>query len=215
MREESGSDEDAEEPEDWEDDGEASSEEDESDEEARVSNAQRGRVRLHRVSQAANGLEVDDDRAPQELGREGLGTRRAVVVRGVEPSGAAELDAASFRPDKTPLFCNTGGIICAAQYICGAPVSSCHLTQRVHERSPRVLASPSAVPRPHTTVASYPHNAPAPPAVPSLPAPSPTCTASLSCTAIPRTAHLTISCRLHTRVSSCCELRFATCTCLL
>ena len=36
MREESGSDEDAEEPEDWEDDGEASSEEDESDEEARV-----------------------------------------------------------------------------------------------------------------------------------------------------------------------------------
>ena len=80
MREESGSDEDAEEPEDWEDDGEASSEEDESDEEARVSNAQRGRVRLHRVSQAANGQEVDDDRAPQELGREGLGTRRAVVV---------------------------------------------------------------------------------------------------------------------------------------
>ena len=50
MREESGSDEDAEEPEDWEDDGEASSEEDESDEEARVSNAQRGRVRLHPVS---------------------------------------------------------------------------------------------------------------------------------------------------------------------
>ena len=63
MREESGSDEDAEEPEDWEDDGgEASSEEDESDEELRVSNAQRGRVRLHRVSQSANGLEVDDDR---------------------------------------------------------------------------------------------------------------------------------------------------------
>ena len=63
MREESGSDEDAEEPEDWEDDGgEASSEEDESDEEVRVSNAQRGRVRLHRVSQSANGLEVDDDR---------------------------------------------------------------------------------------------------------------------------------------------------------
>ena len=53
---------DAEEPEDWEDDGEASAEEDESDEEVRVSNAQRGRVRLHRVSQSANGLEVDDDR---------------------------------------------------------------------------------------------------------------------------------------------------------
>ena len=62
MREESGSDEDAEEPEDWEDDGEASAEEDESDEEVRVSNAQRGRVRHHRVSQSANGLEVDDDR---------------------------------------------------------------------------------------------------------------------------------------------------------
>ena len=39
MREESGSDEDAQEPEDWEDDDEASSEEDESDEEVRVSNA--------------------------------------------------------------------------------------------------------------------------------------------------------------------------------
>ena len=62
MREESGSDEDAEEPEDWEDDGEASSEEGEGVEEVRVSNAQRGRVRLHRVSQSANGLEVDDDR---------------------------------------------------------------------------------------------------------------------------------------------------------
>ena len=62
MREESGSDEDAEESEDWEDDGEASSEEGEGVEEVRVSNAQRGRVRLHRVSQSANGLEVDDDR---------------------------------------------------------------------------------------------------------------------------------------------------------
>ena len=46
MREESGSDEDAEEPEDWDEDDEASSEEDEGDEEERVSNAQRGRVRL-------------------------------------------------------------------------------------------------------------------------------------------------------------------------
>ena len=60
MREESGSDKDAEEPEEWDDDGEASSDEDESDEEARVSNAQRGRVRLHGVSQSSAGLEVDD-----------------------------------------------------------------------------------------------------------------------------------------------------------
>ena len=97
MREESGSDEDAEEPEDWEDDGEASAEEDESDEEVRVSNAQRGRVRLHRVSQSANGLEVDDDRR-KSLGEKGW-ARRAVVVRAVEPSGAADFEAVPGREE--------------------------------------------------------------------------------------------------------------------
>ena len=74
MREESGSDTDAEEPEEWDDDGEASSDEGESDEEARVSNAQRGRVRLHGASQSSAGLEVDDDRRKSVSGREGLGT---------------------------------------------------------------------------------------------------------------------------------------------
>ena len=88
MREESGSDKDAEEPEEWDDDGEASSDEGESDEEARVSNAQRGRVRLHGVSQSSAGLEVDDDRR-KSLGEKGW-ARRAVVVRAVEPSGAAD-----------------------------------------------------------------------------------------------------------------------------
>ena len=86
MREESGSDTDAEEPEEWDDDGEASSDEGESDEEARVSNAQRGRVRLHGVSQSSAGLEVDDDRR-KSLGEKDW-ARRAVVVRAVGPSGA-------------------------------------------------------------------------------------------------------------------------------
>ena len=99
MREESGSDEDAQEPEDWEDDDEASSEEDESDEEVRVSNAQRGRVRLHYVSQSANGLEVDDDDDRRKsLGEKGW-ARRAVVVRGVEPSGAAVFEAVPGREE--------------------------------------------------------------------------------------------------------------------
>ena len=90
MREESGSDKDAEEPEEWDDDGEASSDEGESDEEARVSNAQRGRVRLHGVSQSSAGLEVDDDRR-KSLGEKGWARRAVVpVVRGVEPSGAAD-----------------------------------------------------------------------------------------------------------------------------
>ena len=97
MREESGSDKDAEEPEEWDDDGEASSDEGESDEEARVSNAQRGRVRLHRVSQSANGLEVDDD-CRKSLGEKGW-ARRAVVVRGVEPSGAADFEAVPGREE--------------------------------------------------------------------------------------------------------------------
>ena len=85
MREESGSDEDAQEPEDWEDDDEASSEEDESDEEVRVSNAQRGRVRLHGVMQSSAGLEVDDDRR-KSLGEKGW-ARRSVVVRGKGEGG--------------------------------------------------------------------------------------------------------------------------------
>ena len=61
------------------------------------SNAQRGRVRLHRVSQAANGLEVDDDRR-KSLGEKGW-ARRAVVVRGVEPSGAADFEAVPGREE--------------------------------------------------------------------------------------------------------------------
>ena len=85
MREESGSDKDAEEPEEWDDDGEASSDEGESDEEARVSNAQRGRVRLHGVSQSSAGLEVDDDRR-KSLGEKGW-ARRSVVVRGKGEGG--------------------------------------------------------------------------------------------------------------------------------
>ena len=97
MREESGSDKDAEEPEEWDDDGEASSDEGESDEEARVSNAQRGRVRLHGVSQSSAGLEVDDDRR-KSLGEKGW-ARRAVVVRAVEPSGAADFEAVPGREE--------------------------------------------------------------------------------------------------------------------
>mgnify|MGYP006062555837 CR=1 FL=1 len=97
MREESGSDTDAEEPEEWDDDGEASSDEGESDEEARVSNAQRGRVRLHGASQSSAGLEVDDDRR-KSLGEKNW-ARRAVVVRAVEPSGAADFEAVPGREE--------------------------------------------------------------------------------------------------------------------
>ena len=56
MREESGSEEDCDEPDEWEDDDEVASEEDGSEEEVRVSNAQRGRVRLHWASQSSTGL---------------------------------------------------------------------------------------------------------------------------------------------------------------
>jgi hypothetical protein len=45
--------------------------EEEGEEEERVSNAQRGRMRLHGVVQSSTGLEVDDDR------RKSLGERRA------------------------------------------------------------------------------------------------------------------------------------------
>ena len=61
------------------------------------SNAQRGRVRLHGVSQSSNGLEVDDDRR-KSLGEKGW-ARRAVVVRGVEPSGAADFEAVPGREE--------------------------------------------------------------------------------------------------------------------
>jgi hypothetical protein len=83
LREESGSDEDAEEPEEWELDDEASCSEEEGEEEERVSNAQRGRVRLHGVVQSSTGLEVDDDRR-KSLGEKSW-ARRSVVVRNGAP----------------------------------------------------------------------------------------------------------------------------------
>ena len=101
MREESGSDEDAEEPEEWEEDDETSSEEGEGVEEERISNAQRGRVRLHGVMQSSAGLEVDDDRR-KSLGEKGW-ARRSVVVRGVEPSGAAVFEAVPGREESLRL----------------------------------------------------------------------------------------------------------------
>ena len=97
MREESGSEEDCDEPDEWEDDDEVASEEDGSEEEVRVSNAQRGRVRLHWASQSSTGLEVDDERR-KSLGEKGW-ARRAVVVRGVEPSGAADFEAVPGREE--------------------------------------------------------------------------------------------------------------------
>ena len=97
MREESGSEEDCDEPVEWEDDDEVASEEDGSEEEVRVSNAQRGRVRLHWASQSSTGLEVDDERR-KSLGEKGW-ARRAVVVRGVEPSGAADFEAVPGREE--------------------------------------------------------------------------------------------------------------------
>ena len=56
MREESSSDEDAEEPEEWEGADETSCSEEEGEEVERVSNAQRGCVRLHGVVQSSAGL---------------------------------------------------------------------------------------------------------------------------------------------------------------
>jgi len=81
MREESGSEEDSDEPVEWEDDDEASSEEDGSEDEVRVSNAQRGRVRLHWASQSSTGLEVDDERR-KSLGEKGWARR--VICSGPE-----------------------------------------------------------------------------------------------------------------------------------
>jgi len=60
-------------------DDEASSSEEDGEEEERVSNAQRGRVRLHGVVQSSTGLGVDDDRR-KSLGEKGW-ARRSVVVR--------------------------------------------------------------------------------------------------------------------------------------
>ena len=77
---------------------EASSEEPRgSEDEVRVSNAQRGRVRLHRASQSSTGLEVDDERR-KSLGEKGW-ARRAVVLRAVEPSGAADFEAVPGREE--------------------------------------------------------------------------------------------------------------------
>ena len=80
MREESGSEEDSDEPVEWEDDDEASSEEDGSEDEVRVSNAQRGRVRLHWASQSSTGLEVDDERR-KSLGEKGWDASVTVAPR--------------------------------------------------------------------------------------------------------------------------------------
>ena len=91
MREESSSDEDAEEPEEWEGADETSCSEEEGEEEEHVSNAQRGCVRLHGVVQSSTGLEVDDDRR-KRLGEKGW-ARRSVVVCAVGPSGAAVFEA--------------------------------------------------------------------------------------------------------------------------
>ena len=97
MREESSSDDDAEEPEEWEGADETSCSEEEGEEVERVSNAQRGRARLHGVMQSSAGLEVDDDRR-KSLGEKGW-ARRAVVVRSVEPSGAAVFEAVPGREE--------------------------------------------------------------------------------------------------------------------
>ena len=97
MREESSSDDDAEEPEEWEGADETSCSEEEGEEVERVSNAQRGRARLHGVVRSSAGLEVDDDRR-KSLGEKGW-ARRAVVVRSVEPSGAAVFEAVPGREE--------------------------------------------------------------------------------------------------------------------
>ena len=97
LREESGSDEDAEEPEEWELDDEDAGSEEEGEEEERVSNAQRGRVRLHGAEQSSTGLEVDDDRR-KSLAEKGW-ARRSLVVRSVGPSGAADFEAVPGREE--------------------------------------------------------------------------------------------------------------------
>ena len=71
-------------------DDEPSDEEDGSEDEVRVSNAQRGRVRLHGVVQSSNGLEIDDDRR-KSLGEKGWARRSIGGGAWVESSGAADL----------------------------------------------------------------------------------------------------------------------------
>ena len=86
LREESSSDEDAEEPEQWEGADETSCSEEKGEEVERVSNAQRGRVRLARC-RAVISRPGGRRRPPQESGREGLGA----------PSGDGALCGAEWR----------------------------------------------------------------------------------------------------------------------
>jgi len=67
MREESGSEEDCDEPVEWEDDDEVASEEDGSEEEVRVSNAQRGKGEFPEAALADANLLATTD-APCETG---------------------------------------------------------------------------------------------------------------------------------------------------
>ena len=60
----------------------------------------RGRVRLHSISQAQGGLAVDDERR-KSLAEKGW-ARRSVVVHGVGPAGAANLDKLPGREEYGP-----------------------------------------------------------------------------------------------------------------
>ena len=62
-----------------------------------MSNAQRGRVRLHGAEQSSTALEVDDDRR-KSLAEKGW-ARRSLVVRSVGPSGAADFEAVPGREE--------------------------------------------------------------------------------------------------------------------
>ena len=66
-------------------------------EEAVEADGVRGRVRLHAISQTRGGLQVDDDRR-KCLAEKGW-ARRTVVVHGVGPSGAANLEQLPGRED--------------------------------------------------------------------------------------------------------------------
>jgi hypothetical protein len=136
MREESGSEEDSDEPVEWEDNDEVSSEEDGSEDEVRVSNAQRGRVRLHWASQSSTGLEVDDERR-KSLGEKGW-ARRAVVVRGVEPSGAADFEAVPGREEYDLGEDGSAGNECSGSRIRWA-CSRIRLDERLFGRAHRPL----------------------------------------------------------------------------
>jgi len=116
MREESGSEEDSDEPVEWEDDDEVSSEEDGSEDEVRVSNAQRGRVRLHRVSQSSTGLEVDDERR-KSLGEKGW-ARRAVVVRKANTESVFGFDTRTCTCTCTCTTCTCRCTLCMHMCMC-------------------------------------------------------------------------------------------------